>query len=130
MIEEYQLDKDSIWEFYYFTKEEIQIDPSYQEFAVDQQSRDILQDTFNPPPGLSPSEYSQLFMNHFMKTREKTREHLEENRFRITRYRTLSQLGNSECLRDLENIEKSPNFKSWENEAMVSYFRELSKQYL
>ena len=129
-LDEYQLDKGSIWEFFYFTKELQNIDPSHEQYLVDTQTREILQDNFNPPPGLSPAEYSQLFMQHFLKTREKSKEIVDENNQKISRYRILSQLGNRECLDEIIRIESASDFHSWENSSLLDYFKELSTEFL
>ena len=129
-MNDYQLEKGSIWEFYYYTKEVIEINPNLEQVLIDNETRSITQDTFNPPPGLSPGEYSQLFLQHFMKTRQKSREIVDENKQKLTRYKVLSQVGNLECLEDLNRTESLSNFHSWENLSLVDYFRELSKQYL
>ena len=129
-LTDYQLDKGAIWEFFYFTKELQKIDPSHEQYLVDQQTREILQDNFNPPPGLSPAEYSQLFMQHFLKTREKSKEIVDENNQKISRYRILSQLGNRECLDELVRIESSLDFHSWENSSLLDYFKQLSNEFL
>jgi len=129
-LDEYQLDKGSIWEFFYFTKELQKIDPSHEQYLVDAQTREILQDNFNPPHGLSPAEYSQLFMQHFLKTREKSKEIVDENNQKISRYRILSQLGNRECLDEIMRIESASDFHSWENSSLLDYFKELSTEFL
>ena len=129
-LTDYQLDKGAIWEFFYFTKELQKIDPSHEQYLVDQQTREILQDNFNPPPGLSPAEYSQLFMQHFLKTREKSKEIVDENNQKISRYRILSQLGNRECLDEIVRIESSLDFHSWENSSLLDYFKQLSNEFL
>jgi hypothetical protein len=129
-LTDYQLDKGAIWEFFYFTKELQKIDPSHEQYLVDEQTREILQDNFNPPPGLSPAEYSQLFMQHFLKTREKSKEIVDENNQKISRYRILSQLGNRECLDELVRIESSLDFHSWENSSLIDYFKQLSNEFL
>jgi hypothetical protein len=130
MMNDYQSEKGAIWEFYYYTKEVIEINPNLEQVLIDNETRSITQDTFNPPVGLSPSEYSQLFIQHFMKTRQKSREIIDENKQKLTRYKVLSQVGNFECLEDLNKTESLSNFHSWENPSLIEYFRELSKKYL
>jgi hypothetical protein len=125
MFNDYQLENGSIWEFFYYEKKNIPVD----EVAIDHQTRSVVQDTFNPPPGLSPAEYSQLFLNHFLKTRERSRE-IAENDHTLVRYKILSQLGNRECLDELLKIESHENFHRWENPNDIEYFRNLSKSYL
>lgn len=130
MMNNYDLEKGSIWEFFYFTKESSNIDPSHEQYLVDEQTRTIMQDSFNPPEGLSPAEYSQLFLQHFLKTREKSKEIVDENNQKISRYKIFSQLGNFECLKELSKIEAEENFHSWENESLLNYFKQLSNEYI
>jgi hypothetical protein len=125
MNNEFETYNGSIWEIFYYEKSPI-ANPDY---LVDEQTRNIVQDTFNPPLGLSPAEYSILFTNHFLKTREKSREFIDKNS-KVSRFKILSQIGNRECLSELENIESSENFDSWENPSLVNYFKEITKQYL
>jgi hypothetical protein len=112
----------SIWQIFYTTKRPVNIDPRVEQNFLDSQTRENVS-TFNPPPGLTPDEYSQLFLNHFLKSREKTREIIDANNFRIVRYSTLVQVGNPECYKDLNSIENSPDFHVWENPIMVEFFR-------
>jgi hypothetical protein len=130
MVQDFQLENGSIWEIYYFTSELRVMDPNLEQSIIDNQTREVIQDTFNPPPGLSPAEYSQLFVSHFMKTRTKSREILDENKKKLVRFRILSQVGNLECLNEIENVKSLPNFHSWENPSMVDFFQTLTKQYL
>ena len=130
MVQDFQLENGSIWEIYYFTSELRVMDPNLEQSIIDNQTREVVQDTFNPPPGLSPAEYSQLFVSHFMKTRTKSREVLDENKKKLVRYKILSQVGNLECLNEIENVKTLHNFHSWENPPMVDFFQTLTKQYL
>jgi hypothetical protein len=130
MIQDFQLERGAIWEIFYFTVEKLEMDPNLEQTIIDDQTRGVIQDTFNPPPGLSPAEYSELFVQHFMKTRTKSREVLDENKKRLTRYRILSQVGNFECLKEIERVSTSDGFHSWENPTMVEFFENLSRQYL
>ena len=130
MVQDFQLENGSIWEIYYFTSELRVMDPNLEQSIIDNQTREVVQDTFNPPPGLSPAEYSQLFVSHFMKTRTKSREVLDENKKKLVRYKILSQVGNLECLNEIENVKSLHNFHSWENPSMVDFFQTLTKQYL
>jgi hypothetical protein len=126
---DYSLDKGSIWEICYFLNDQTDVDPLTNQVMIDDASRSILQDTFNPPPGLSPAEYSTLFMNHFMKTRQKTRELVNELNQKIYRYSVLVQVGNMECYEDLYKTSQSDRFHSWENENMVKLFMDLTLNY-
>lgn len=130
MINDYQLEKGSIWEFHYYVKEVLELDPNVEQTLIDRQTREITQDTFSPPPGLTPGEYSQLFMQHFMKTRQKSREIVDENKQKLTRYRVLLQMGNLECLEDIMKTESASDFHSWENPSLLEYFKQVSKEYL
>lgn len=112
----------SFWQIFYTVRIPINADPTTEQKFLDSQTREQM-NTFSPPPGLTPDEYSQLFLNHFLKSREKTREIIDSNNFRVIRYSTLAQVGNFECYRDLENIEKSEGFHSWENPTMIDFFR-------
>lgn len=125
----YDLDRGSIWEVFYFTKSEIQLDSQTEQLMVDRQSRE-LSSTFDPPTGLSPAEYSQLFMTHFMKSREKSREIINKGKERLVRYKIHIQVGNKECMDDLAKIESQPDFKEWENSAGIEFFKQLSQEYL
>jgi hypothetical protein len=129
-MNDFQLDRGSIWEIVYIVDCPTVIDPLEEENMVDRQTRAISQDTFSPPPGLTPDEYSLMFMNHFMKTRTKSREIVNEMNKRAIRYSTLAQLGNQECLNDIYTIQSSEGFIRWENKNLVDYFVSLSKEYL
>lgn len=129
-MNDYGLERGSIWEVFYFTKAEVLLDPQTEQLMIDRQTREISSNTFDPPPGLSPAEYSSLFMNHFMKSREKSREIISKGNERTIRYKILVQVGNDECMKDLANTEKLPDFKSWENPSVVEYFRTISNEYL
>lgn len=125
----YDLDRGSIWEVYYLTKSEIQIDTQTEQLLIDKQSRE-LSATFDPPSELSPAEYSQLFMTHFMKSREKSREIINKGKEKLVRYKIFVQVGNQECLNDMTNIEAQPDFKEWENLPGIQFFKQLSQGYL
>lgn len=125
----YELDKGSIWEVYYLTKSEIQLDSQTEQVLIDRQSRELTT-MFDPPPGLSPAEYSQMFMTHFMKSREKSREIINKGKEKLVRYKIFVQVGNQECLDDMINIESQPDFKEWENLPGIQFFRQISQEYL
>ena len=122
MKNDFNEEPGSIWQIFYTTRTPIYADPRVEQGFLDSQTRENI-NAFNPPPGLTPDDYSQLFLNHFLKSRQKTREIIDTNNFRIVRYSTLVQVGNSECYRDLENLEISENFHEWENPIMVDFFR-------
>jgi hypothetical protein len=130
MMNDFQIEKGAIWEIYYFTSTVIEMDSNLEQTIIDNETRGVVQDTFNPPAGLTPTEYSQLFIQHFMKTRTKTREIIDENKKKLVRYRILSQVGNLECLQELEKVGKLHDFHSWENPTIVDFFKTLTKKYL
>jgi hypothetical protein len=117
----------SIWQIFYTLRIPVNPDPKKEQAFLDSQSHEQMS-AFNPPPGLTPEDYSQLFLNHFLKSREKTREIIDSNNFRVIRYSTLVQVGNPECYRDLEGIEQTPGFYAWENPVMVDFFRTTEKR--
>jgi len=129
-MNDFQIERGAIWEICYFTSDTIEIDSNLEQTIIDNETRGIIQDTFDPPSGLTPAEYSQLFVQHFMKTRTKTREIVDENKKRLIRYKILSQIGNFECLQEIEKIQKLHNFHSWENASIVDFFKTLTKKYL
>jgi hypothetical protein len=121
--------KGDVWEIFYYNSKRIEIPESEKQKFIDDQTRE-LGNTFNPPPGLSPADYSNLFLNHFLKTRNESRELLDkstENRIRLGGY---FQVGNKECLDDLRKIESNSNFQGWENPDIVSFFRTISEMHL
>ncbi len=122
MTNDFNEEPGSIWQIFYTTRTPVVLDPKVEQGFLDSQTRENMS-AFNPPPGLTPDDYSQLFLNHFLKSRQKTREIIDANNFRVVRYSTLVQVGNPECYRDLENIETSPNFHEWENPIMVDFFK-------
>jgi hypothetical protein len=125
----YELDRGSIWEVYYLSKIESSLDPNVEQTLVDKQTRE-LSTTFDPPKGLSPHEYSQLFMTHYTKSRQTSKEIVKKGTERLIRYKILVQVANEECLREIDQIEKLENFKEWENISLVDYFKQISKEYL
>lgn len=126
---DFDFNKGAIWEIFYFAKTS-DLNADAENTLVDNQTRNILQDTFDPPPNLASSDYSYLFVEHFIKTREKSREVVKKNFANKTRTRVLSQVGNVECLKELDEIEKLSIFDSWENQSIVDFFKQVSKQYL
>lgn len=110
---------------YYYVVRDSRLSDLEQDQIVDKQTREM-GSTFNPPPGLSPSEYSSLFVNQFMKNRSDARDQF--NNFKIkTRMAETFQVGNQECIDMVAKIEKSPDFDSWENPGYLNYLIELSK---
>ena len=126
---EIDFSEGSIWEIFFYTKEKIALSEKQNEAFVEKQTRELV-NTFDPPPGMDPQTYSALFLHHFMKSREKSREELEKSTERQFRYRTLVQVGNRECVEDLEKTEKADNFFRWEDPFTVETFIKISKEYL
>ena len=122
MTNDFNEEPGSFWQIFYTVRIPLKVDPNTEQRFLDSQTREQM-NTFNPPPGLTPDEYSQLFLNHFLKSREKTREIIDTNNFKVIRYSMLVQVGNFECYRDLENTEKSEGFHAWENPTMIDFFR-------
>jgi hypothetical protein len=129
MINDIDLSKGSIWEFFYFTQAVNNIDPQLEQRMLDDQTREITSNMFNPPPGLTPDDYSQLFMNHFLESRNKSREIINKSNLHTVRNRVLLQVGNEECMRDIDNIEKLESFIKWENESLIAFFKQISQSY-
>lgn len=119
----------SIWEIFFYVKEKIEISAKFQEAFVNDQTREHV-NMFDPPPGLSPADYSALFVSHFMKSRTKSQEELEKSSYQKFRYRTLVQIGNRECVDDIIKTRDSENFDSWENPYIVQSFLDISKEFL
>jgi hypothetical protein len=119
----------SIWEIFFYTKERINYSQKFVEQYMDNQTREMTA-TFDPPPGLNPTEYSSLFLQHFMKSREKSKEELEKISEKKHRYKVLVQVGNKECVEDLEKTMNSQDFHSWENPSVVDSFFQISRKYL
>jgi hypothetical protein len=119
----------SIWEIFFYVKEKIEISSKFQEAFLNDQTREQV-NMFDPPPGLSPSDYSALFVSHFMKSRTKSHEELEKSSYRKFRYRTLVQIGNRECVDDIIKTRDSENFDSWENPYIIQSFLDISKEFL
>ena len=124
---EFDIAKGSIWEIYYYTFEKIEVPETDKQKFIDSHTRT---NQFDAPHGLSSSQYGEMFITHFLKTRNSAREMLDDNSKIRHRYMGLFQIGNKECIDDLSNIEKDQNFHSWENESIVNYFRTVSKNNL
>lgn len=120
--------------FYFFEKgsfgelrgyRKLQISQQEQQSLLDNNTRERLS-AFNPPLGLSPSDYSGMFLTEFLKARQQTREQdVPAIPFVIT-----VQIGNSESLNEVSIIEKDNMFLYWENPMLVDQFKEYSKIYL
>jgi hypothetical protein len=118
-----------IWSIAYYLKKKVEIPDDEKQKLLDSQTRE-LGNTFDPPPGLSSNEYSNLFLNHFLKARSQSREIIEKSGETRVRIREDFQIGNQECLDELLRIETLPNFEAWENPHLVDFFRQTSEENL
>lgn len=125
MIDEgfFFLDNGSIGEIIGFNK--LQFSSYEEEHILNNNTRERL-NTFNPPAGLSISEYSGMFLDAFLTARKETREQDKPT----TPFIVTVQIGNSESVKELDIIENNKMFSHWENPQFVSQFRECSKKYL
>ena len=112
--------KGAIWSLAYHVK--AKIDSNVKQKLLDSQTN-IISSTFNPPPGLSPEEYSTMFSAFYLKTRDKAKSLIEETSTIINDH---FQLGEESSLSEIEKIEKSIDFIKWENPYLVDYFKNLS----
>lgn len=124
-MEEFSIEYGAIWAIVYYTV--IELPHKEKENFIDIQSREM-SNTFDPPPGLSPEDYSVLFYNHYIKSRNSSKEILDKNVSRIRNIENF-QIGNKECLKSLEDIKNSSNFHSWENAEIVNMFINTSNSY-
>ncbi len=102
-----------------------EIDPNIENNMIDSQAKEMIH-TFSPPSGLSPEEYSQLFLQHYSKSRNFS-ENLIKGNIAVTIESLTVQVGNQECLDEIFNIQNSKNFIEWENQHFVDYFVFISK---
>lgn len=109
---------------YYYKAVDIASDPRQDQNFVDEMSREALY-AFQPLSGLSPAEYTAMFQAEFLKSRQSSTEQLHKSK--ICRFSVYIQVGNEECLREIEQLETDPDFKGWENEPFV---KELKKSRL
>ena len=120
--------KGDLWQIHYFMKTEIDIPDHAKNKFLDEKTR-MIGSTFDAPSGLSPSDYESLFLKHFRKSRQEFYEKVDEFSIVKHKYSELFQVGNLECLDELQKIESDSNFHSWENPSMVEYFRKISELY-
>lgn len=120
--------------FYFFERASFGELRGYRKLLLSQQEQQSLLDNntrerlgvFNPPSGLSSSDYSGMFLSEFLKARQQTREQdVPTIPFVVT-----VQIGNSESLNEVSIIEKDNMFLYWENPMLVDQFKEYSKIYL
>ncbi len=119
----------AVWRISYYTVEDSNVPETEKQKFLDRHTND-LSATFQPPSGLSPAEYSSLYMNHFQKTRQTANDLIDKMSENRVRRIELFEIGNIECLREIEKIESSPEFGGWENPQMVHYFKNATKNYL
>jgi hypothetical protein len=97
---------------------------SDKQILKDENSRTALS-SFEPPKGLSPSEYTSLFQAEFQKSRRQ----IDEEQIKIP-FIVQVQVGNSESLAELEMYEQNPKFLGWEQPDIVQMFKTYSNNYL
>lgn len=119
----YFFDKGSIGELQGYKK--IQPSPQEEQRLLDHNTREKI-GLFNPPPGLSPSEYSGMFMDAFMKARNET----QNGESPTIPFVVTVQVGNSESLREIETIEKHYLFSHWEQPRLAEDFKFASRKFL
>ena len=117
-----------IYTIYYYIVKDSGLSDKQKNEIVDKQVREM-GSTFNPPPGLSPEEYSAMFVNQFMKNRSDARDQFNDFKMKIRVAETF-QVGNQECIDHIKKIENSPDFHSWENPDYLNYLLALSKDLL
>ncbi len=110
---------------YYYIVKDSGLTDNQKNDILDKQVREM-GSSFNPPPGLSPDEYSAMFVNQFMKNRSDARDQFNDFKLKIRVAETF-QVGNQECIDHIKKIESSPNFHSWENPDYLNYLLSLSK---
>lgn len=118
----YFLDNGSIGEIHGFRK--IKISEQEKQHLLDSNTRERMSG-FNPPSGLSPSEYSNMFVSEFLKARNETNKDQPVVPFSVS-----VQVGNSESLSELHIIENNELFSHWQDSDLVLRFKEISKKYL
>ena len=125
MTDFFDLENGSFGKLYYYKK--VEISPDQERSFVDQQAR-MLSRTFDPPIGLSSDEYSSLFLNHYIKSRNESKKALEQGS--SERDYIDAQIGNRESIQEIESLERSKEFERWENPEMVKYLLNFSKSFL
>lgn len=127
MIEEgfFFFDNGAFGELVGFKK--IKLSPEEEQKLLDINTREITYGAFDPPKGLSPEEYSGIFMETFLKARNKCKDEQES----MTEQFTLNvQVGNSESLAEIHIIEKHPLFSHWQQPELVEKFKHFSIKYI
>ena len=116
------LEPGSIGHIFYFRKKEVPSDERQR--IVDNNTRESIRAGFNPPPGLSPNQYNELFLSFLIKERTYTNDQIED--YGECYYITV-QVGNRECLKELETLQTEPDFISYENPHFVEFFKQMSQ---
>jgi hypothetical protein len=116
---------NDIWTLSYTVKHEITLEEKEKQKMIDSQTR-ALSSAFAPGAGLTPVEYSAQFYNHFLLSRRKANELADQAKYVTRRYSEAFQVGNAESLAEINRIEQSPNFLSWDNPLLVEDFKTLS----
>ena len=106
---------------FYFRKKEVPSDERQK--IVDNNTREAIRAGFNPPSGLSKDDYNNMFLAFLVKERTVANDMIEDYG---ERYAITVQVGNNECVRELDTLEKDPNFISYENPHFVDFFKQLS----
>ena len=122
----YSFEPYSIGIVNYFRNCQKRISEEEEQSLLDNNTREY-SNTFRPPPGLNPNEYSALFTEHYSKSRMKSREIIENSGITQEKVELTIQVGNSECLEEILSISRSPNFIKWENPGFMEYFIAVSK---
>lgn len=118
---------DDFFNLNYFTIQKISVPEQERQKFLDEQTREF-SSGFNPPSGLNPLEYQNLFLEHFKNSRNKSKEILDKKTEQLTLNREVFQLKNDECMNRIISIESQENFHSWENQGLVDYFKLLSDE--
>ena len=127
-MEDFSIEYGAIWKLVYYSSEKIYLSDLDRQNHLDDLTKNITS-TFNPPAGLSPEDYSTLFLQQVIKTRSDGNTQLDNIKHK-TRFVDQFQIGNKECLDHIKKIEASSFFDSWENESLVRYFIDCSKFYM
>ena len=90
---------------------------------LDDNSREYI-NSCNPPPGLTTSDYINLFTQQFLKGRQSVNEYVEEI------FVAQVQTGNSESVKCIHIIENDESFIRWENPYLVEQFIKFSNMYI
>jgi hypothetical protein len=128
-MNDFEIEKGAIWQIFYYESMPVDVPENEQQAFLDNYSRET-GGMFNPPPGLSPGEYSEMFVSHFLKTRKAARELIEKGSEKLIRVRDSFQVGDAESISELSKIQNDPKFHSWENPSIVEYFRNISNMHL